>query len=53
MGLTTSQKAIWQKARSLGSGGQAVSLTDEMASSADENDADAMPDDADDEIPGA
>ncbi len=30
MGLTTSQNAIWQKARALGSGDQAVALTDDM-----------------------
>ncbi len=29
MALSKSQKAIWQRARSLGSGGQAVALTDE------------------------
>ncbi len=32
MGLTKSQTAIWQKARSLSSGGQAVVLTDGMCS---------------------
>ncbi len=30
MGLTKSQATIWQKARSLGTGGQAVGLTDEV-----------------------
>ena len=32
MGLTKSQAAIWQKARALGNGGQAVRLDDEMCS---------------------
>ncbi len=32
MGLTRSQAAIWQKARSLGNGGQAVGLTDDVCS---------------------
>ncbi|MFN0020706.1 MAG: hypothetical protein ACKVP0_20805 [Pirellulaceae bacterium] len=32
MGLTASQRAIWQKARALGNGGQAVALTDEVCS---------------------
>jgi hypothetical protein len=32
MALTKSQEAIWQKAKSLGAGEQAVSLTDEMCS---------------------
>jgi len=31
MGLTKAQASIWQKARSLGSGGQAVGLSDESA----------------------
>ena len=31
MGLTKTQASIWQKARSLGSGGQAVGLSDESA----------------------
>jgi len=31
MGLTKSQASIWQKAKSLGSGGQAVGLSDESA----------------------